>query len=94
MQPRKPLVPRLVLGESVDLQKHSGSVKEDRSLLTCYPKFSNTIRRIVEISILIIAHVVADTPNAFNIGTLLARVPKSFISSEGLDAVDVGELKH
>ena len=61
--------------------------KEDRSLLSYHPKFSWAIRRIEEISILIIAHIIMYTSDTFNIRTPFARVPKSFISGEGLDAV-------
>ena len=61
-------------------------------MLTCYPEFSRVIRRVEEISILIIPHGIMDSPHSFHIKTQLTRLPKPFVSSKGLDAIHIGEL--
>ena len=62
------------------------------SLFTGISKFSRVLRRIKEILILISAHVIADSPDARHIQTLLARIPETLISSKSFYVVHIGEL--
>lgn len=68
------------------------SVKQDRSLLSGYTKFSRAIRREEKIFFLVIPHIVVDTPDFFYIRTLFAGVLEPFVSGQSLDAVYMGKL--
>ena len=97
MWPHKPRTPRLVQGKSEDLQKEIKEVrinknianvkkkkkkkKKDSLLLTGNLEFSRAIRRIEEVSILVVAHVIMDTLDTLYIRTPLTCIQKPFISS-------------
>ena len=69
-------------------------MERDRSLLTCHPKLSNVIKRIEKVYILVVSHVVVDSPNSVYIRTPLTGVPETFISSQGPYVINLGELHH
>ena len=92
MQLLVPFVPRLVLDGDVDLQrKRNVRINKNymvykergrgRSLHTFHLELSMVIRRIEKVSILIVAHVVTDSPNSLNIWTLLTCIPETFVTS-------------
>ena len=96
MQPHEPLISSLVQGDGVDLQKEMEEIrinkkikqvkkkKKDSLLLTGNLEFSKAIKRIEKVSIIVVAHIITDTPNTFYIRTPLTGVPKPFVSDRVL----------
>ena len=77
---------------SKDKENEKKKKKEDNSLFTGNSKFSRAIRRIEEISILVVAHIITDARDILYIRTLLTGVLESFIFGQGLDAIYISEL--